>query len=366
MNWNPLPGVPLLESPFFEKFVGEFDPETARVARALHEKGYAIIEFPDPDFSDLAEGIKKDFQSLCRWDEWRDGRRPDLRIQDAWEFDSRVKSIAANEHVLTLLSRLYGRRAFPFQTLTFAVGTQQDAHSDHVHFNSVPDRFMCGVWVALEDVDEENGPLFYYPGSNKWPSVGNEHIGVNHTQLTRPYAEYQRFVDFWEALAELQNIKRENFLAKKGQALIWTSNLVHGGSALVDKSRTRWSQVTHYFFDDCGYTSPVENDVYAGQIYYRRIVDVSTGKLMNSRIGGLELTTAQIDALRPKHVKATSWEVNAKIPSLVRTSEFKSHPDIPNGFDANRYLVLNGDVKNAGVDPYEHFVLYGKGEGRVW
>ncbi len=38
-----------------------------------------------------------------------------------------------------------------------------------VHFNSIPQRFMCGVWVAMEDIAPDNGPLHYYPGSHKLP-----------------------------------------------------------------------------------------------------------------------------------------------------------------------------------------------------
>ena len=56
-----------------------------------------------------------------------------------------------NTGILSLFSTLYGRRAWPFQTLNFPVGTQQHYHSDSVHFSSVPERFMCGVWVDLED-----------------------------------------------------------------------------------------------------------------------------------------------------------------------------------------------------------------------
>lgn len=29
----------------------------------------------------------------------------------------------------------------------------------------------------MEDVDENNGPLMYYPGSHRWPVYTNEHIG---------------------------------------------------------------------------------------------------------------------------------------------------------------------------------------------
>ena len=96
------------------------------------------------------------------------------RIQDAWQFSSDVRSIATSEPILRILRFLYGREPIPFQTLNFPVPTEQRAHSDTVHFNTVPHGFMCGVWVALEDVDADNGPLFYYPGSQNLP--------VNHMQ----------------------------------------------------------------------------------------------------------------------------------------------------------------------------------------
>jgi len=47
----------------------------------------------------------------------------------------RELAIAANRDVLDLLSRLYGRQAFPFQTLDFPAGTQQNLHTEIVHFS---------------------------------------------------------------------------------------------------------------------------------------------------------------------------------------------------------------------------------------
>jgi ectoine hydroxylase-related dioxygenase (phytanoyl-CoA dioxygenase family) len=57
--------------------------------------------------------------------------------------------------VLGLLGVLYGREPRPFQTLNFKVGTQQRPHSDQVDFNTEPPGLMCGVWVAMEDIDED-------------------------------------------------------------------------------------------------------------------------------------------------------------------------------------------------------------------
>src|SRR5258706_3229286 len=97
--------------------------------------------------------------------------RDNRRVQDAWKTVPAVKAIARAPRVLQLLQQLYGRKPLPFQTLNFRMGSEQKAHSDTVHFNSRPAGYMCGVWVALEDVDRENGPVMYFPGSHKWSEV---------------------------------------------------------------------------------------------------------------------------------------------------------------------------------------------------
>lgn len=56
-----LPGVPLVESPFFDAILptAGFDPETERVARDLHRDGFAVIRFQDEEFDQRAERIKE-------------------------------------------------------------------------------------------------------------------------------------------------------------------------------------------------------------------------------------------------------------------------------------------------------------------
>ena len=49
-------------------------------------------------------------------------------------------------------------------------------------------------------------------------------------------------------------------LLKKGQALVWASNLLHGGAHQQDRERSRHSQVTHVFFEGCRYYTPMRSD----------------------------------------------------------------------------------------------------------
>lgn len=47
-----------------------------------------------------------------------------MRLADARLLYESVKKIALNENIIKLLTKIYGREAFPFQTLNFPVGTQ--------------------------------------------------------------------------------------------------------------------------------------------------------------------------------------------------------------------------------------------------
>jgi hypothetical protein len=280
---NPLPGLPLIESPLFPALKPSqgFTEEQARIAIDLHERGYAILDFPDDAIETRIENIKRNLGprfGINFEDPTSDKTIGERRIQDAWVFDEDVRAIAANEAVLDLLSKLYGRRAFPFQTLNFPVGTQQDAHSDSVHFSSLPERFMCGVWLAMEDIGPDAGPLFYYPGSHRWPImtnglIGRRGYGSDLGSAQDPYGLA------WSALAEAHGVKEDIFLARKGQALIWCANLLHGGSLQTNSSLTRWSQVTHYYFDDCIYYTPAFSDEALGQLRLRNLRSISDGKL---------------------------------------------------------------------------------------
>lgn len=288
---NPLPGVPLVESPLFDALIEGMglEGDERRVAEELNTRGYAVIDFPDPQIDARIDRIKASlaprYTGIDFADPESDKTQGLRRIQDAWTFDADVQAIAANPQVLDLLARLYGRRAFPFQTLNFPVGTQQGAHSDAVHFSSLPERFMCGVWLAMEDIAPEAGPVFYLPGSHRWPILTNSLIGRRGfgTALDSAQSPYE---SAWSVMAKAEGIGEEPFIARKGQALIWSANLLHGGSRQEDPRRTRWSQVTHYYFEDCIYYTPAFSDETLGRLRLREPVGVHDGQLRtNSYLG---------------------------------------------------------------------------------
>lgn len=350
-----LPGVPLVESPLFYSIIDELalTSDERRAATELHERGYTVIDFPDPFLEARIERIKDFLAPYFDTDMSDPATIKNLgsvrRVQDAWLYNQDIRAIASNEKVLDLLSKLYGRPAFPFQTLNFPVGTQQHLHSDSIHFSSIPERFMCGVWLAMEDVQAEAGPLTYLPGSHKWPILSNAAIGRRGFEQRETGAQ-SPFENAWSALIENACMSQEVFRAKKGQALIWAANLLHGGSPQADPKLTRWSQVTHYYFDDCIYYTPAFSDETLGLLDLRTIVDVGTGEAKPNLYLG-----EPFPADTTEHVQ----------PSFFRKllGRLKQDP-LPDDFDGQIYHRLNPDVAAGNHDAAKHYLSHGRAEGR--
>ncbi|WP_018604638.1 rhamnan synthesis F family protein [Uliginosibacterium gangwonense] len=67
-------------------------------------------------------------------------------------------------------------------------------------------------------------------------------------------------------------------------------------------------------------------------------------------------------------MKLSSYLILLKrfIALLRRSRTAQIGADLPEGFDRNLYLKLNPDVKNAGFDAAEHYLLHGHQEGRIF
>jgi hypothetical protein len=220
-------------------------PLSAAQCRHFQEQGYLI--FDSRAETDVLDGVVA--ETAGRYEGWTEGSPyRSVRVHDAWRLCPAVRALALHAPILRVLEQLFGRRPRPFQTLNFPVGTGQRPHSDTIHFNSMPRGLMAGVWVALEDIDEDNGPLVFYPGSHTLPELMLQDIGQ-----PKGIEHNVKLEDFLGRLIEDRKLRPSLGLMRKGQAIVWASNLLHGGWPQKDHGRTRHSQATHYFFDGCEY-----------------------------------------------------------------------------------------------------------------
>lgn len=172
--------------------------------------------------------------------------------------DKAVRLLSTDPDTMKFLEFLHGgRRIFPFQTLNFPKGTQQSLHSDLIHFDSKPRTLMTAAWVALEDMNKDNGPLRFFPKSHQWGTWDYEEMGTHmrHSKVwSNPSAVQEQYgKDLETALRKIGLKESVAYDLKKGQTFVWAAGLVHGGSKQNNMDLTRLSQVTHYFFEGAEY-----------------------------------------------------------------------------------------------------------------
>ncbi len=187
--------------------------------------------------------------------------------------------------------------------------------------------------------------LLPLPHQQKRAVYDNDQTVATPEDAARP-ASQAAYHELWQALIARHGSAPREFMPKKGQALIWAANLLHGGAPILDTSATRWSQVTHYFFDNCAWYRPMASHVLPGSIAFIDVQDVASGEHQPARYAGTPLPADYQAACRQR--------------KPVGASELP----LPGDFDPARYLELNPDVAAAGADPAAHYRTHGRLEGR--
>ena len=268
------------------------DAEAVAFCTALADHGLAIL--------DLGEAAKALCDQVVADTDPYFAQGEVGRVQDAWLRSEAVRRLATHPRVMAMLAAAYGRQPFAFQTLNFQRGTQQAVHSDTVHFHSEPERFMCGVWIALEDIAPGAGPLEYVDASHKLPVLTMQDAGVNRP-APEPQDYTRHYLPALNGRLATSQLPHATVLPKKGQAVVWAANLAHGGAPITDPTSTRRSLVTHIYFRDCLYYTPMTSDPAADRFSVRLPADVATGGWVWPRRHGRRASVpapALVDALK--------------------------------------------------------------------
>ncbi len=190
------------------------------------------------------------------------------RIHNLHHMYPGVRQLWKHPQILRLLSLIFESQARPCQSLTYVFGSEQPAHQDTVHLTSFPAGYMCGVWIALEDIQPNSGELEVFKGTHRLPRVYVSNMGLGKSRADWS-AFNGRVLPLWRRMIEAGGFEKVTYRPKRGTVLIWHENLLHGGGIRKDKSLTRRSIVTHNFADGSiayydstglvGYMEPTEN-----------------------------------------------------------------------------------------------------------
>ena len=220
-------------------------PEATKAGlREWPEAGYLVLEgFFEPE---RVAAVNAEIDELTSTGSLKSHHRSP-RVMNAHRKSDAARGLVDDERLRQVLELIMGRRAELFQTISFARGSQQSAHSDAFHMMTEPPGYLVGVWVALEDIAEDAGPVFYLPGSHRLPYVMTEDLDLEATSPLLTADKGRAYVARMREVVGSAGIEPRPFTASAGDVLVWHHNLLHGGSAIERQGATRRSLVAHFF-----------------------------------------------------------------------------------------------------------------------
>jgi ectoine hydroxylase len=222
------------------------DKNLQSTLRDWSKNGYAIL----PKFYSHTEveQINKEIEILLENQTAK--KRLDERVIFAIHDSAIIYNLANRTDLNNILSFILGKKVKLFQSLNFKKGSAQLAHSDTIHMTTYPLGYMIAVWIALEDIDAASGPLFYYPGSHKLPYVLNNNYPHGGNYFLHGMDAYKKYESAIQEIIVTNALKKEIFLAKKGDVFIWHANILHGGEPIQNPKLTRKSMVLHFYAEE--------------------------------------------------------------------------------------------------------------------
>jgi ectoine hydroxylase-related dioxygenase (phytanoyl-CoA dioxygenase family) len=162
--------------------------------------------------------------------------------------------------IVDVLEALIGPDVLALQTVLFLKGPGKEGqgfHQDSYYIPTYPDS-VCGAWVAIDDVDEENGCMYFTPGSQHEPVYPPGDTAFFGDAALKGIERINGASDTDDSKNDLVRIARRKFgvtgrgvnevpaIMKAGDVAFFGGHIFHRSFRNVSKNRFRRSFVGHY------------------------------------------------------------------------------------------------------------------------
>jgi len=165
------------------------------------------------------------------------------KVSDLHYGFSRAGELIHPREVRRFLEIIYARPPVVFQSMSMRKGSEETLHIDTGPLTLTEPMSLTASWTAMEDVRKGSGEFQFVPGSQALPEVLNNGLTKGHGgDMTAYYEVLQETL----RRCEKAGLKTEYFYARKGDVLIWSADLMHGGAPIENHELTRKSFVCHF------------------------------------------------------------------------------------------------------------------------
>lgn len=221
-------------------------------------RGEKFEDIPQPLFEFFDEDKKHHYaEKINNYDA---SKLIGLKMIDLYSYNKYALEAMFAPKITAALKLIFDSDILAFQQLGMINGTEQPLHQDTAYVRVSEPNLIAASWIALEDIKEGTGELELVPGSHTYKSFKFNSTEDEDCRLIEKDPANSTWWNYKDAdshqlfLDQLERLRSDHgtykFYPKKGDCLIWISQLAHGGSKITSNTNehnpTRKSLVTHY------------------------------------------------------------------------------------------------------------------------
>lgn len=164
-----------------------------------------------------------------------------------------LRALVCDGALAAILQELTGEPMGVHLNLTGWVSTRRDWHRDQYLNEKYVGDFYTAVWIALDDIHEDAGPFEFIPGSHKGRPLSQakmkEALEPHERGPDWPTHSERILTPLFEdttVRAARKGGRIKQFIAQRGDILVWHGRLLHRGSVPNDVTRPRRALIAHY------------------------------------------------------------------------------------------------------------------------
>lgn len=162
-----------------------------------------------------------------------------------------IRDLCLCREVIEPIESLVGEAVGLHLNLTGWISTERTWHQDYYLNPPYIGDAYCGAWFALADIAPDAGPFEYVPGSHEWGTLEQADVLERLLPHQRTDPDWPRIAepfvtDHWDKQIAEHGATPEQFLAHRGDLLLWHPKIVHRGSLPTTKGKERRALIAHY------------------------------------------------------------------------------------------------------------------------
>ncbi len=208
------------------------------------ENGYLVLQnvFSQQECQDFVDHMEDLHAGRTHLEGFFQQDKYGARTFNQHRYDPRVLNLLIDARLQGPLTDCFRDAPEGIQTMHFYEGSEHPLHQDQYY---LPD--CMSAWLAMVDVDANNGPLIVQPGSHRGRLITKRDVPMTlRPGETYETQQLERYFPAVDAVFRENGTEAVQLRVNAGDVVLFDGKLIHGGAEVLKPGTRRHALACHY------------------------------------------------------------------------------------------------------------------------